>query len=117
MESNTDVINFDAYEYMDKIGLYSKEWNQFLERGGILAWGIVPTSNEKILAENLETLRKRLEAGFETVIGNGVDREKLFAASMITPSCATSTMSVELSDLAFRYTSELSHQMRETYFS
>ena len=117
MESNTDVINFDAYEYMDKIALYPKEWNRFLERGGILAWGIVPTSNEKIVSESVETLMERLEEGFEVLVGNGVNRERLLEASMITPSCTTSTMSVELSDLAFRYTSELSQRMRERYFS
>ena len=117
MESNTDVINFDAYEYMDKIALYPKEWNRFLERGGILAWGIVPTSNEKIVSESVETLMERLEEGFEVLVGNGVNRERLLEASMITPSCTTSTMSVELSELAFRYTSELSQRMRERYFA
>jgi hypothetical protein len=116
MESNTDVINFDAYEYTDKIALYPKEWNRFLERGGILAWGIVPTSNEKIVSESVETLMERLEEGFEVLAKNGVNRERLLEASMITPSCATSTMSVGLAEVAFRYTSELSQRMRERYF-
>jgi hypothetical protein len=102
---------------MDKIALYPKEWNRFLGRRGILAWGIVPSSNEKIVSESVETLMERLEGGFEVLVGNGVNRERLLEASMITPSCTTSAMSVELSDLAFRYTSELSQRMRERYFS
>ena len=117
METNTDVINFDAYAYMDKIALYPKEWNQFLERGGMLAWGIVPTSNEKIVSESVEKLVERLEEGFELLVGNGVHREKLLQSSMITPSCATTTMSVELCELAFRYTHKLSQLMRERYFT
>lgn len=117
METNTDVINFDAYAYMDKIALYPKEWNQFLERGGMLAWGIVPTSNEKIVSESVEKLVERLEEGFELLVGNGVHRERLLQSSMITPSCATTTMSIELCELAFRYTCELAQRMRERYFA
>ena len=44
MESKVDIVSFDAYEFMDKYLMYWREIKVFLDRGGYLAWGIVPTS-------------------------------------------------------------------------
>jgi hypothetical protein len=115
MDTRVDAINFDAYEYSDKIALYPKELSEFLARGGMLAWGIVPTSDEKIAAESLDTLAARLENDLDRLIGQGVDEQTLVRSSMITPSCATSNMSVEMAEKAFRLTGELSQRMREKY--
>jgi len=43
-ETALDFLSFDAYGYLETLSLYPKELNAFLERGGILAWGIVLTS-------------------------------------------------------------------------
>ena len=40
LDSSLDIINFDAYVYMDSIGLYAESLAEFLDRGGYLAWGI-----------------------------------------------------------------------------
>ena len=116
METNTDAINFDAYEYADKIALYPQELNAFLERGGMLAWGIVPTADEKIVQESAETLMVRLEKDLQRLVNAGIDRQTLLQSSILTPSCATSIMSLELGERAFQFTSELSQRMREKYF-
>ncbi len=115
METNTDALSFDAYEYADKIALYPKELRAFLERGGMLAWGIVPTSDEKIVRERVGTLMSRLENSLDMLVNTGIDRQKLLHASMITPSCATSMMSLELGERAFHFTRQISERMREKY--
>jgi hypothetical protein len=115
METRTDAINFDAYEYADKIALYPKELKAFLDRGGMLAWGIVPTSDDKIVRESTDTLMDKLERDLSMLIDGGIDRPTLFQSSILTPSCATSTMSLELGERAFQITSELSQRMREKY--
>jgi hypothetical protein len=116
METNTDAINFDAYEHADKIALYPKELHAFLERGGIFAWGIVPTSDDKIVQESTTTLMNKLERDLQMLTAGGIDRQTLFQSSILTPSCATSSMSLELGERAFQMTSELSQRMREKYF-
>ena len=115
METHTDALSFDAYEYADKIALYPKELRAFVERGGMLAWGIVPTSDEKIVRESVATLMLRLETDLEMLGKTGVDRQRLLQASMITPSCATSMMTLELGERAFQFTGEISQRMREKY--
>jgi hypothetical protein len=115
MDTDTDIISFDAYEYSDKISLYPEDLKRFLGRGGMLAWGIVPTSDEKIVKENAETLQEKLEQRMQLLIDKGIDKQTLLLSSLITPSCATSSMSVELSAKAFRYTGEISLSMREKH--
>ena len=46
-DSEIDVINFDAFQYADQVALYASQFNAFLEKGGTLAWGIVPVDSEK----------------------------------------------------------------------
>lgn len=114
-DSNVDVINFDAYQYSDKIALYHEEFKAFLERGGMLAWGIVPVTNELIAKENVQTLVERLEQGISLLVSKGVDEELLASSSWLLPSCDTIMMTPELADLAFNMTKEISHIMRSKY--
>ena len=116
MDTDTDAISFDAYEYSDKIALYSEDLTKFLNRGGLLAWGIVPTSNEKIVQESVDNLLERLEQNMQLMVDRGIDKQILLRSSFITPSCATVSMSVEMSEKAFQYTSEISSRMREKFF-
>ena len=62
LSTNIDILSFDAYGYLGTLSLYPKELKTFLERGGILAWGIVPTS-EAILKEDSQSLVRRFKEG------------------------------------------------------
>jgi hypothetical protein len=42
METDLDILDFDAYDHMQAITLYPAELHAFLDRGGWLGWGIVP---------------------------------------------------------------------------
>jgi hypothetical protein len=53
-----DILSFDAYGYLENLSLHPKELKKFLERGGILACGIIPTS-EAVLKEGVQSLVKR----------------------------------------------------------
>lgn len=113
MDTHTDVINFDAYEHSDKLALYPKELNAFLARGGAIAWGIVPTSDEKIASEDLGSLSARLEHGLGLLTEQGVERAALCEQAILTPSCATSNMTLAPAEKAFELTNALSRRMRE----
>ena len=116
METNTDAINFDAYQYGSTMSLYPGELKKFLERGGMIAWGIVPTTPGDIEGESPGSLVERLEQAIQLLVDKGIDRKMLLELSMITPSCQTITMSVELAERAFNFTREVSQRMREKYF-
>ena len=88
-----DIINFDAYDYIDTIALYPEELGKFLERGGSLAWGIVPTS-DAITLETPDSIIKRFQEGIEK-LSRHVPEELLLSRMIITPSCGTGSRTVE----------------------
>jgi hypothetical protein len=97
METPVDILSFDAYGYSDSLLLYPDELKTFILRGGILAWGIVPT-NERAASETAEGLIFKYE-GFLNQMGQiGFSQETLRVASMFTPSCGTGTLSVGLAE-------------------
>ena len=61
METSVDILNLDAYEYLDNLALYPNEVRAFLDRGGNIAWGIIP-NNEAIFNVTPEGLAQRLRA-------------------------------------------------------
>jgi methionine synthase II (cobalamin-independent) len=91
--SGADIINFDAYDYVDTISLYPEEFTRFLEKGGLLAWGIVPTS-DAITVENPESVKKRFETGIEK-LSRHIPERLLLSQILLTPSCGTGSRSEE----------------------
>ena len=112
IDAGTDIISFDAYEYGETIGYYADRVKTFLERGGVLAWGIVPTS-EKIKQETPESLVEKLDGLLENLAQKGIDNHLLREQCLVTPSCGTGTLSVALSEEVFRQLSEVSRLLQQ----
>ncbi len=89
-DSKVQVVNFDAYDYMQSMMALAEPLNTFLARGGILSWGIVPT-NPIAWEETAQNLKIRLENNIDELVKRGVDESLLRQQSMITPSCGTVT--------------------------
>lgn len=88
METELDILDFDAYDHMQAITLYPAELRAFLERGGSLGWGIIPTLDKDAAAtETLPSLLARFDQGMERLVSKGFDREWLLRRALITPSC------------------------------
>jgi len=121
METNIDFINFDAYHYGYTMSLYTNELKKFLERGGMISWGIVPTTGAStgvadIENENPSSLVERLDQMIQLVVDRGIDKEMLLESSWVTPTCGCATLSVELADRVYAFTKEVSQRIRKKYF-
>jgi hypothetical protein len=106
IESGVDILNFDAFDYAESIHLYPEQIRQFLERGGILAWGIVP-STEQVRWVNVDSLKSRLEGEIANLQRMGISGEVLWNQCMLTPSCGTGSMEREDSAKVFTLLKEL----------
>ena len=115
LESEIDIISFDAYAYFDNFILFPDIIKKFLGRGGILAWGIVPTQNpEEIAAETVDSLMEKFEGQVEQFEKIGVDRETLLNRLFITPSCGTGSIDLDSAKKVLTLTKELSERIRQT---
>jgi hypothetical protein len=114
METQVDIINFDAYGYMETMLIYKKETEAFLERGGILAWGIVPTT-DSIRDVTLDDLFKKMTSAIDILVEKGIEKKLLIENSLITPSCGTGTMPLEEAEKAMTLTHELAVKLKDQY--
>ena len=66
----------------------------FLKRGGILAFGLVPTGNvEKLRAETPDSLKQRHESLIQEFVGKGIAENLLREQFLFTPSCGVGALS------------------------
>jgi hypothetical protein len=80
------VISFDAYGNAREFLLFMEEVAEFLESGGVVAWGIVPSDPKVFSRETVDSLAARFLEIRETVTEH-VDGEVFDRRSLVTPSC------------------------------
>ncbi|MEA3230570.1 MAG: hypothetical protein U9Q05_02300, partial [Thermodesulfobacteriota bacterium] len=114
LASGVDIVNFDAYLYFDRFILYPDQIKTFIEAGGILAWGIVPTGDPAhIERETTDTLADRWRQQARQVEKLGIDMDTLTAQSLITPSCGVGSLSIDHAEKVLRLTQGLSDRLRK----
>lgn len=111
IDAGVDIISFDAYDFGSTIAYYPGPVKEFLEDGGSLAWGIVPTS-EKIIEETPDTLVKKLEETVANLASKGINRSLIWDQCLITPSCGTGSLKVNLADKIFETLGAVSRLLR-----
>ncbi len=112
-----DILSLDVYTNGEVFGCYQKSIRNFLDRGGVLVWGIVPTNVEPFEKENIDSLEKSLE-GIWTILGkSGIDLEFLLSRSLLSPAtcCLVNPDGERTVEDAFRIVQELSFRLREKY--
>jgi hypothetical protein len=80
------VISFDAYGNAREFLLYMDDVVKFMESGGVVAWGIVPSDPKVFARESVDTLTSRYQEIRRTVTEH-LDTEVFDGRSLITPSC------------------------------
>lgn len=112
LQTSVHIISFDAYNYAENLALFADDVKRFLDRGGALAWGIVPTVEEQIMSETTDALVARLDAAINLLAKKGIDRDLLYARALITPACGLGPVSPAAAERAFALTRSISEQVR-----
>jgi hypothetical protein len=106
LATSVDILNLDAYGYIENLALYPVELRAFLDRGGVVAWGIVPNTQE-IFNVTPESLADKLRAGIKLISDKAAARgvtipvEELEHRSLIAPACGLGPTTVDVADRAF----------------
>ena len=95
LDTDIDILSFDAYEFFDNLVLYIDKLIAFVNRGGVLSWGIVPTNEEAIAKESNESLSARLKKYIKILKDKGVQEQKILKQCIITPACGLGSKSEE----------------------
>lgn len=116
IKAKADIINFDAFAFSEHLGLFAQEIDKFLQDGGKLAWGLIPTLDVEALKNiTLADLIKDFEQGIKYLTNKGIDEKLIIDNSLITSSCGAGSLSVELAQKAMDLVFELSNELRKRF--
>ncbi|MGR0482334.1 MAG: hypothetical protein ACTFAL_13280 [Candidatus Electronema sp. V4] len=116
LTSKIDILSFDAYSFFDKLAALGAELHRYLDRGGILAWGGIPTGNAAdIDKESADSLARLWEAQAAQLVRLGRDLPALLRQMLITPSCGTGSLSRARAEKVLELTKAVSAQLREKH--
>lgn len=115
LETNVDIISLDAYSFGKRLTLYLDQLKCFINRGGIIAWGITPTDAENIAKESADSLLIRLEDVWAELDKKGIPTHTWKDASLITPACGVGSLDEDVASRVFSTTAKLSDMAREKY--
>jgi methionine synthase II (cobalamin-independent) len=111
-----DVLSFDSYGFFDRLITCKQQLLSFLDRGGNIAWGIIPTSDEKTIEQqDCESLVALWEKQAGMLEDGNFDKSAILARSLITPSCGTGALSLNAALKVLSLTKEVSAALRERY--
>jgi hypothetical protein len=106
LDSRADILNLDAYSFLDNLALYPIELRLFLNRGGAVCWGLIP-NDERIYTETPRSLADRLRAGFKLIVDKAASRgvtitaDELATRSLLAPACGLGSTTVEIAEHVF----------------
>ena len=116
LETSVDIISFDAYNYASSLSLYPAEVKKFLDRGGTVAWGIVPNEEDSLAKESAASLKDRLEEAMAPFTRQDIRFKQLIAQGLLTPSCGLASLATEeAAARVLELLSELSETIRKRY--
>ena len=112
-----DILSLDVYSNGEVFTAYASSIKKFLERGGTLVWGIIPTNRELFEKETINTLEIRLIEMWSFLEKKGINLDFLMSRSMLSPAtCCLVNPDIEKTvEKAFIMVNELSTRLREKY--
>lgn len=110
-----DILSFDAYNYASSLSAYPNEVKSFLERGGAIAWGIVPNDEEALAKESVASLHDRLGEAMAPFTRDGLSFNQVVEQGLLTPSCGLAGLSPEAANQTLELLADLSQYFRKRY--
>jgi hypothetical protein len=112
-----DVLSLDIYTNAEIFSAYAKSIRKFLDRGGTIVWGIVPTGVEAFEKENFQSLVSQLDNVWRVLRERGIDSDLLLSRSLLSPAtcCLVNPDREKTVEKAFDQIRRISRLMREHY--
>jgi hypothetical protein len=110
VDAGLDVLNFDAHAYGDRMAIYADHIGKLFDRGGVLAWGIVP-AGPAVRGETADTLLARLDRARDDLAARGLDRNALAERTVVTPSCGTGSLPMDDAVRVYDLTAEVASRL------
>lgn len=112
-----EVLSLDVFTNGEIFSNYAGGIKRFIENGGRLVWGMVPTNFEPFGQENIDSLENRLVMLWRVLTRKGIDRDLMLSRSLLSPAtcCLVNPDGAQTVDRAFGRVRDLSMRLREQF--
>ncbi len=112
-----DILSLDIYTNAEIFASYAPSIQRFLNKGGIIVWGIVPTGFENFAKESLPSLIAQIESVWNVLTKRGIDKQELISKSLLSPAtCCLVNPDKEMTvEKAFKIVKKMSLELRDKY--
>ncbi len=112
-----DVLSLDIYTNAEIFASYGPSIGRFIDKGGIIVWGIVPTGFELFEQEQVASLIERIENVWNTLARKGIDKQLLIQRSLLSPAtcCLVNPDKEKTVERAFKVVKRISQTLRANY--
>lgn len=112
-----EVLSLDVYTNAEIFASYAPAIRRFLDRGGVIVWGIVPTGFEAFAQEEIPSLIERLEGVWKVLGAKGIDRGQIIAQGMLSPAtcCLVNPDRERTVERAFAAVNRMAAALRDKY--
>jgi len=111
IDSNVDILSIDVYRFGDSLAPYADRLRCFLEKGGVIAWGIVPTLDDPF-KESTDSLWRLLHSLWDRLFDKGPDVKTVLDQSLITPACGLGLLKIYEARRIYSLTAGISKRIR-----
>ncbi|MGD8286238.1 MAG: hypothetical protein PVG70_17160 [Desulfobacterales bacterium] len=110
-----DVLSMDVYTNAEIFSSYASSVSKFLDRGGVIVWGIVPTGFEAFAEEGIPSLIQHLKDVWKVLWLKGVDREQLIERSLLSPAtcCLVNPDKERTVERAFATVKQMAYELQD----
>lgn len=115
LDTSVELLKFDVYYHSEMMLNAAQILPAFLNRPGLVTWGLIPSNAESLAQESPTTLVARFNAILRRLTEAGVDRDQILQASFISTSGNLSLLSIEVAEQALKMCIEVSSRLRTTY--
>jgi hypothetical protein len=135
LELGVEILSFDAYQIEFMPREYAGNVAEFIRKGGVISWGIVPTESAVLAAQTPEALSGILSDYWRVVAeSTGLSLDRIAAQALVAPSrcclsdigqpasadegatgCRLTTSEEKTVEKAFAFVAEVSRILRHKY--
>jgi hypothetical protein len=118
LDTQVDILNLDAYDFIENLALYPVELREFLDRGGAICWGLIPNNNH-IFHETPRLLADKLRNGIRLICekagrrGVTIRPDEFASRSLLAPACGLGPATVEIAERVFDVLAETSEFLKK----
>jgi hypothetical protein len=115
METSVELIALDVYNYSNLLLSAVSVLPDFLDRDGVIVWGLVPADSAAFAHETTDTLVERFEKLLGQLTASGLPRKQVLSASLISTNDHLHHLAPASAEQALQCCVDISSRLRAIY--